>query len=1105
MTRPARLILAVLAAALAAPSAAVAVQGGVGQHNDRVEIATGQGAGGQSTRFWEIRNANHGVDWASTETLRDSLRGSAGSVYSNTLPLARAMTNGACADRAEPLCPLWYNGPGRDGRASNGVYRDNVAEVHNPATPYRDSGSTSENVLVTYNIKIWREPTGASAAARAAAKQPIFEHRIGIDTGPDTDPHSASAAADLADWWRGGTTGRLGYRADAQAGPVTNMGDPDARTGRQACRDRLKTHRNPQQNDGNGVWYLPEGIGNSRFFDTGLYGPSLDWGDRGFCYWEGSQFTERPLDWHNNAGDDIREALYLYWEMPIDGDAQPVLRYILTGRPQTFYAIQIVATDNREHIMGIDDNGTVRGEDTDPGAVTPAANYFRVYQPAMRRTEAATKRSIEPEVSVGLHSPKVTLTRTPSTHRLTTEALLDGQAGVPDAQAVFVRSVNLFHYTNSLDNNGARPGTGPGYSARYVTYDSGPPMEVRASASIGPAVDPKAPPTITQMTNLAVNAQAPHDINALGSETENLFGTQWQRPTMTRPCGIAGPKLTGEWPADPRRCAPRTGTDPAVLRNAWDDIFLARAGWEARWVGASPKGDELGIVDTANPTADTDPRQAQPDPATSDHSGQLLRCADETTRAASGPLGQTGKPIGACANPWQRLLALPHSEQQSAVGYLLVQGDRPGGAAAANVILDTNAHNDRVSAWTIRERSRDRVPAGARGSYTTANTLTGRPELWFCQQGPPTGVRRYRDDELISAAQAGDTLKGGSGDSTRDCRGWAVSWQWDAWAPWSYDPDNLDASACKLLTDPPSGRERGLKLTAWPAGSELYGGHGSYQAPADVPYQGAKPGAEHGNLAPCYHNFAANYTTGTWDYSYQWHVPENSGTYCRWGTRAAAQRALKDALGPQMRSEDGSQTARATRCADTGPAPKQAWNGKYKLGWFYRSDARVQWDRTSCYWGTQDPEDTEVYDPAGGLAAQRLIGDHETGPDAGIGLGVDRFQSAGNAKAPVTLAACTDRIDGYVQTGSWQISTDPAVAPGRGWGINNSGPRLPQGGYQVRFPFDALTPAEAPGIQWQLKAVYEGHREYNWRTNYRENDPTATMRNVQVFAPRGTR
>ena len=1055
--RALRVMIACVAVTLAAAAQTHAIPDRYETPNTPADLAGPQAAA--SIVFYELTGFDHQVDWSRGSALRDTLRGRAAT--DDHLRQVATALEGPCAANSDAVtCPRWQMHR-RTGRYDP----DNVHEVHNPPTPWGSGGVLSDGVAVAYNVRVWRE----------GHPQPIFERRIGLASGGDTDRRVGAAHQSLWNWWRGGAAAfGLAFGIGAQKGPLTRMDDAGAEAagGRSRCRDRLAGARNPAVNLDSGTRVLPHD------YLTLREQPSDQWGATAWCYWESTTMTSPARRWSNGPGQQLTESLFMRWRLPRAG-APASVEYILTGAPRTFYAVQIVAVDNRERLLG-----GAAGR----GVLTGNEQYFRVFEPSVADIDQASRPQPEPPLNVGFDAPLTAVTRSLTRPVISTRASLAVRAGPHAAagqQATFVRAAVLQHLSSNLDHNGARDAGG--YDPGYVRY--GDPYRVAPTAV--PAPGSGGRPGAGQFMNMAQIDQAPRGDDLLGAATRNTYPMAWQRPTLINPCGRTLPRLTGQWPRRSEVCTSAAGSRVAELRNAWDDLLNPTVTWEARWVGHSPDRVEIGLVDADNQLSDTDSNN--PRPASRRHVGQALRCDDRLTRPGSGRYGETGRPIVDCADPIHELADLPGRQTQTANGYLYAQGP-DGGDAAVNVALLTNRP------WLVSPpvvRSRDRsgeVPEAARSVSGRLNTWTGQPELYFCKPGPPTDTHLYGSERPVSKAAAGDDLSAADTDAygrdmtRRDCQGWAVRWVWDPWDPWVYDLNDEAANTCKLFAPPPQGPEANLQLDRWPADTDIYGGRGSYKTIADIPYAGRKPGERYRNTEPCHALLPGHYSGGTWRYQYAWRVAPNTPGYCRWSSQAAALAALRSA-------GEGSHVGYATRCGAERRAP-------WRLGWAYRAGATIDWDETSCSFATETEDDVYVVDPQSATEHRRPLGDTPGRPG---GLGVNAFLAAGSQRPQVVMRACIDRLDGHVLTGRWEITPQHRYAPGYGWGVNRTGPRLPAGGYHVTFPFEPMPGPDAAGVRWEMRAAYEGHREWNWRTNYRVNDPAETLHAVSVYAPRATR
>ena len=1097
-----RVVLCLLASFLAGAalvSPALAVDGQMGVQDGGYPL--GSGSGGNRFFWAELLNTDHRVRWPSNSEL--NLWSSTSRSATDYEDLTRDMSQWECRgdNRTSVFCPIWISDP-KEGSLPG------WHEFHQSAPyPFR---LVSPDVTVAYNIRIWRQNRGSGDGDFSArdAQDPIFERRVGLSPGSDADPRGSQQM----EWWNGSGDYGLWTTGGSQAGPI---GRPRNDAGQAACHRRFRNANNP----------ISQTV-KSREAPLTYRSPTI--ADNG-CYWEGADFAGgNAIGWtqhqdgrvsngcnpQSNRDKCLRESLQINVSLPIREFGWPKIKYKLTGRPSTFYMIQIVALDNREFTRPIIVNlwcsssivlpvkgrphtppKTVCHTDRDPGAIAVADNYLRVWQPTVPtedceltpelcceltpelccpegsdRCNAQRELSKEPGVSLGLQTPNTTVTRSRIDQTVTTAP--DGDLDV--RQAAFVRLIGLQHFTPQLSYNGARGGAS--YGREYVAYDSDSGIRLPA-ATMGPGSDDVSRgPRAGQFMQFAALYQAPK-VTLDPSQTNNRFRTAWERPTLTNPCseGANNPELRGAWPTSSDVCESRDGAD---LRNAWDDIFNATTSYETRFASRSSLTPDLGVIRR-----------------------QHLRCDDKDSINPDPAAGreEAGKPISECRDTTLSLFSLPASESQFAQGYLFVEGKRNSQAGAVNVNLQTN-RPDLTEPWTVTERADGTYGAsiaeGVQNSYAQRNTITGRPEAWFCKQGPPHGkggIAVHLNDApndgvgtdiTAESNLAGDDLNAGQGEDA-DCQGWAVAWNWSYQDPNTFDQTrwtDTTVNPCQPNTPGPYGGAGQFPIR-WPASWQiaLHGGRGTYADESDIPYAGRRPGRRWGNEQPCHVNLPGHYTRGYWTYTYAWQQNPDTPGQCVY--RHAGQAGANPA----------ACSSRSWTDDDGNTQPY------YRGGYQYRTSADITWDESSCDYRATSQSDTTIYEPGGGPSTSSQP------------TGVNRDNPVNKFTMP--LRACIDREDGHVQTGSWEIAGDVETEGnranfirGRGWGENNSGPRLPKGGYLFTFPFKPLSdPTQALSVEWDMTANYEGHREWQWRTNWRTNDPFESADLVRVYAPRGTR
>lgn len=98
---------------------------------------------------------------------------------------------------------------------------------------------------------------------------------------------------------------------------------------------------------------------------------------------------------------------------------------------------------------------------------------------------------------------------------------------------------------------------------------------------------------------------------------------------------------------------------------------------------------------------------------------------------------------------------------------------------------------------------------------------------------------------------------------------------------------------------------------------------------------------------------------------------------------------------------------------------------------------------------------------------------------------------------------CTVRVPGKVTTGKWVLSRMPQ----RGFGVNNSGPKIRGGGHVIKADYNVPATINPETVWWDLSANYEGPKRWLWQTRWQTNDPddAATSAAISVYGPRNAR
>jgi hypothetical protein len=555
----------------------------------------------------------------------------------------------------------------------------------------------------------------------------------------------------------------------------------------------------------------------------------------------------------------LKEAIRLTWNIPTSSGGQaPSINYYLVGPPGVWYAVQIVAIDQRQRIIPLNASPYV---DAHSGY-----NYFRVFQvgefdqnpptkpktpktcvppvpnpcadyvnPCDKSTTPATEdcsaplTSPQPSLTAALATPAATSVLNPTSQAID----LEPSTPLSNQQAIFPTEVTLDHFTPQGQYDGADPSSDPPGTLADVNAASGPNAYVEypgysesldyrnvsapADWQLMPNSEGGVFPGLWMASMPEASSVLRPQAGLIPSGTDlsdppysfGLWETEWLRPTLNNPCVDSEPtEANTPWPSNRRVCQGGSGAvqDATAVRNAWDDYFSAQTEWEARFLGS----DKL----PANNNDDF----------TSSLFAQLLRCGDNPVSvgyaAATTPHDDDN-----CGDQWQELRWFGSQVPQDANGYIDIDSnpDQPVNSpntGQARIVLKTNQPNDVLSAavWgretgnlegrnpstTLKEEDSDTAQVINGHVY---NTRTYQPEMNFCQQGIHPGSFVYQSasdptkDDVVGPASAA------TGD--QDCRGFDVQWHWantDSSCDVAAQPvsDNGATDAKEIATTPPA-------------------------------------------------------------------------------------------------------------------------------------------------------------------------------------------------------------------------------------------------------------------------------------------------------------
>lgn len=743
MRRVSPILIACLAAIglalLAWAPHAGATNSGVGGGSNTGGPLSPSGPSSGIATWWEVHNINRGPNYNKQRFNRfrdrsdkdDSLaerrkvqRAATRALVEHCRNSQRRITNNSIKSRG---CPLWYN---TEHRSSVNNKRT-TAEIHS-AYPDRVHMVTP-NILVGYNVKIWRENP------RAGKFDLIFERRVGIngESDPLFDPPSTLKSS--KQWWYGGLKnaaeqrGSFSARGRKSAGMVGNWSG----NARKRCWQNWRRGANGQRREkkGNAGKRVPS---RARLSEKELR--RLERGGWQWCYWEGDDIGPKAFKWASgpNLRNDpagvrnfqrqwgrpapytkgaaveqfghsprslkaartmgLKEAIRIQWKAPLRSGKNKI-RYVIDGAPGLFYVVQIVGIDSREQIMPL--QPTV-SRNSPLRATSFRGQLFKAFiANPLKKPCCPGTRTVEQESAIEgtltLEPQTLLQTREPSSQAISLS--VDDEVAID--QAIFPQRLTLDHFTPQFPYSSARAaGSGAAtYPPDYISYGverqgqtirranlparyvngaaalagrnlSDEQLQLKRARMITPAwLDPQG-----AWDNLAT-------LNPVADDpSPAAFNLTWLRPTLESPCLTTPPlpfprNQAKPWPARLSQCPSDNLGFPRVF-NAWDDLLEASGQWEERWGRWQGNEDELRKIGRV---------ERHP-----------LRCASlETTENCRA------------ADQWYPLLradriANTSGRDQYAQGYLLV-ADENDGVAEARVILRTN-RPERVSHAIVQER-----------------------------------------------------------------------------------------------------------------------------------------------------------------------------------------------------------------------------------------------------------------------------------------------------------------------------------------------------------------------------------------------------------------
>jgi len=918
--------------------------------------------------------------------------------------------------------------------------------------------------------------------------------------------------------------------------------------------------------------------------------------------------------WDNYGvtGKGLKEAIYLHWHIPLSGSGNPSISYAIQGAPGLYYAIQIVGVDGRDQIIPFQSKATPSGSQGflwggNGSAGDAGQQYFKVFVASpvkgspkpggldcavvasgpLTGASACTNQQKKPTDNTypgNAPSANVTLDAdSPVQTGQPTDQEVDVTADQEDDdQALFPLMTKLIHYTPQMrfsSPNAADSAYGP-YGNDYIHYadadtlglSSACPTLCTAAPAQFSAPQPAGRPPFgaeeVQLTRPAQLSRGNDSASWLNDPSSGFsyplssssYGMTWLQPTLESPCPsdplpidmVIGQNLG--WPASPQSCPVDAQGQPAVF-NAWDDLLMAQAWWEARWVD--------GLKDSS-----------KDENATGRITGQYLRCSD----GAGSATPPAPAKIEDCQNPWYGLLSgVIGDETQYAQGYLNLQGaGNNNTTGSVRVVLQTNRPQSVVGSPQSGLIPRDPIAhydqsgnadgtqygpvpnymnvyngsgygtngSGEHGANGLINTGSGNIELNYCQQGIPSG-------SWLSIPGASDQQTGDAQAGDPECRGFNMRWYW----PEPSDSDYIDSCNATNDTNPP--HEPVNKVwpdvpridTVWGqygsserTGPEGYAGgqHSAAYNPTTFngsPYVGKRPGKNGGgrgdNYKECTILLPAHYKTGRWDRVFSFKPLSEGNGNCQYHrSDIAGLQADK----PNAASDDGYGTQCSSYWYKTVDG-KQVKNGhKWAFGYWYPNDY-VHWEWTGSAQFGVSIGDTDLAPGAG----QRGQGQFWATPPSGNddkGGASHVIRTGPNTKDPSlylvddsTRENCVSGSppsgwtvckwkNGYLDNGQWVLNQ--GAQPG--WGVNNSGSELVNAGYIADFKFSWPSMSAAagalaynsgsgcpgfmggsPGTCWALSADYDGFTNRQWWFQPQTNNALTASQYIKVYGPRNSR
>jgi hypothetical protein len=1086
-------------------------------HGDSVQargapIASGNGGGGGGNFIWfDIAGLNQtSLDWPSKATL-DAKRTEVGTT--NDVPKAEAQLSqdprfanvqwsNVCQDSGGAVKTSSY--PRKYGGGSAVDCVENASSFNSLSYPgefqsanYKDAGLPAKlDQIVGWNIQIWRE--GDST--------PIFQRRVGLchDSSGDDDHQANLQVA----WWMGGCSSQLDRTADLGSGTGGVFSNNRASAG--PLGEFSSDKADYQQCE---HWRTSSPVGWQNIDDP--YGRPVDYSNT----LRNSRLAPTACYWDLGKG----EALRINWTVnSLTGMGH--ITYILLGRPGFFYAVHITAIDHVEQVLlpFVPKPAFQRGQ-----------NYFRVFvakhvesppQPPCKKNCCKvncppptttttttttptttppqppcpdTDPTCQPSTATEPANPIVTLNAdTPLPTRVAGKEIVDITAPELDiGQALFPELVQVIHYTPQWRYNGG-VNSQSDYASDYVTYKS---LYTRL---------PSKPNSVSpQRADMAI-LQQPSQLSSINDPTNlshNLFDISWLRPTLTNPCQLSlqtsdpiALHYGGGWPSDVTKCQ-SAGAYPL---DAWDDYLEAQTIYETRWLAGDSK-QTVGFIKDQ-------PLRCGPGGARSISNG----CGDSHLQSYTGSdTASDGSPAGATQHAQGYLYAKPQAAHVvkglDAVVNLNFSQSGYGGTPTPTVWNRDTQQQTRDDGTPYIER------------WVGANTITGRPDLWFCTNGIPGSAKvdlgvngdltRAGGDKTAAAIDADPTsnwYQQVTNNAAEGCGGYTAKWRFDQngetwssnwYAPWGTCNYNQLPNRASQYPFPNDGDPSFNPADQW----GRYAADGTWQINSNVdlrpllngtvPYEGARPGrpgADSGDIssAGCSKSFSGLHYYGQWDNVGSHPVTTDPGYTITF---------------PCYSYRDPETKIKYTFCPDPVIVPPTVIQVP-EYAWHWRGSGDLV---QGCYpsgpsGATQSgaPITTQHYVSPSGDGSGTEYETSSKPPNDGIsGQIVGNWQDGWGCNSPDIGAG-----NSYVTKGSWKLASNP----GNGWGLNQNGSNLPEAGYVFDYAFSNLSSTSAGNVSWNMNANYEGFSGWNWMTETKysdiQNNPEAGS-NVLVYATRPTR